>query len=73
MMPDVTGFDVVATLQRDPDTEFIPILVVTAKNITPADRRTLNPNPEHVVNIVGKLESGRVGFLAQVQRAILPV
>jgi PAS domain S-box-containing protein len=31
MMPDVTGFDVVAALNEDPDTARIPILVVTAK------------------------------------------
>ena len=36
MMPEVTGFDVVEALQRSPDTSQIPILIVTAKHISPA-------------------------------------
>ena len=35
MMPEVNGFDVVEALQGRPDTGRIPILVVTAKEITP--------------------------------------
>ncbi len=40
MMPDVNGFDVVEALQPDPDTARIPILVVTAKQITRGRPRT---------------------------------
>ena len=39
MMPDVNGFDVVEALQRNADTARIPILVVTAKQITGAGPR----------------------------------
>jgi len=42
MMPVVTGFDVVAALNERPDTARVPILVVTAKEITAADRAKLN-------------------------------
>jgi CheY-like chemotaxis protein len=42
MMPEVNGFDVVAALHEDPDTACIPIVVVTAKRITPDDRVKLN-------------------------------
>ena len=42
MMPGVNGFDVVDTLRGQPDTAHIPILVVTAKQITAADRSRLN-------------------------------
>ena len=73
MMPVVTGFDVVAALQRDPDTALIPILVVTAKNITAVDREMLNANGAHVINILDKVEFGRVGFMIAVQRALLSV
>ena len=41
MMPDVTGFGVVEALQENPDTARIPILVVTAKQITAEDRARL--------------------------------
>ena len=42
MMPEVNGFDVVEALQATPETARIPILVVTAKQITAADRARLN-------------------------------
>ena len=35
MMPDVNGFDVVEALKAQPNTARIPIVVVTAKQITP--------------------------------------
>ena len=38
MMPDVNGFDVVEALHEHPDTTRIPILVVTAKQISAEDR-----------------------------------
>ena len=38
MMPEVNGFDVVAALNQYPETAGIPILIVTAKQITPDDR-----------------------------------
>jgi CheY-like chemotaxis protein len=38
MMPEVNGFDVVEALNEQPDTARIPILVITGKQITAADR-----------------------------------
>jgi CheY-like chemotaxis protein len=42
MMPEVTGFDVVAELKGDARTRDIPILIVTAKNMTAAEKNQLN-------------------------------
>jgi signal transduction histidine kinase/DNA-binding response OmpR family regulator/CHASE3 domain sensor protein len=42
LMPDVTGFDVVAALRGAESTRSIPIMVLTAKDLTDADRRQLN-------------------------------
>jgi CheY-like chemotaxis protein len=42
MMPEVSGFDVVEALHEDPATARIPILVVTAKQLTAGDRDKLN-------------------------------
>jgi PAS domain S-box-containing protein len=71
MMPEVSGFDVVEALQRNTNTARIPILVVTAKKITAQDRATLNINPGKVIQIVEKAGFNRVGFIAEVRRALL--
>lgn len=42
MMPDVTGFDVVEALRAEDATRSIPIMVLTAKVLTAADKRALN-------------------------------
>lgn len=72
MMPEVSGFDVVEALQRDRETARIPILVVTAKDITALDRATLNAHRERAVGIVEKAGFNRAGFLAEVRRALQP-
>ena len=72
MMPDVSGFDVVAALQSDALTARIPILIVTAKNITTHDRALLNTNRNQVINIVGKAGFNRISFIAEVRRALSP-
>jgi CheY-like chemotaxis protein len=51
MMPDVDGFQVVATLKADPATRDIPIVILTAKNLTQEDKRVLNG---HVVAVLQK-------------------
>jgi threonine synthase len=42
MMPDVDGFMVIETLKNDPQTSHIPIIVVTAKELTVKDRARLD-------------------------------
>ncbi len=73
MMPDVSGFDVVEALQRNSDTARIPILVVTAKQVTAQDRAALNCNPDKVIHIVEKARFNRARFIAEVRRALLPL
>jgi PAS domain S-box-containing protein len=68
MMPEVSGFDVVDALNQSADTARIPILIVTAKQITAEDRTRLN----HVVTtITEKTAFSRDGFTAAVRRAML--
>ena len=67
MMPEVNGFDVVEALSEDPDTARIPILVVTAKQITAEDRAKLNG---YVTTIMEKTEFSRDRFTAEVRRAM---
>ena len=42
MMPDVTGFDVIEQFRAKPATEGIPVIVLTAKDLTEEERRYLN-------------------------------
>ncbi len=67
MMPEVSGFDVVAALSENPATAGIPILVVTAKHITPEDRKRLNG---YVTTIMEKANFDRDRFVTEVRRAM---
>ena len=69
MMPEVDGFDVVEALQRHIETARIPILVVTAKDISAQDRRVLNAS-DNAVRIIEKAGFNRQGFMAEVRRAL---
>jgi CheY-like chemotaxis protein len=70
MMPEVSGFDVLEALQRSSRTAQIPVLVVTAKEITSLDRATLSPDPSKVIRIIEKAGFDRLGFMAEVRRAL---
>jgi CheY-like chemotaxis protein len=70
MMPEVSGFDVVDALQRDIDTARIPVLVVTAKQITLHDRASLNRQAGNLVRIVEKAGFDKQRFMAEVRRAL---
>ena len=67
MMPDVNGFDVVEALKAQPDTARIPIVVVTAKQITAEDRAKLNG---YVSAIMEKSGFDPDGFTAEIRRAM---
>jgi threonine synthase len=41
MMPELDGFDVLDSLRENPDTLSIPVIVVTAKELTPEEKRRL--------------------------------
>jgi threonine synthase len=47
-MPGIDGFGLVEELKLDPRTKNIPIVVVSAKDITPAERKRLNGHIEAV-------------------------
>jgi PAS domain S-box-containing protein len=70
MMPEVNGFDVVEALQRNTDTARIPILVVTAKQITAEDCAALSSHADGAIHIVEKSGFNQARFLAEVRRAL---
>jgi signal transduction histidine kinase/DNA-binding response OmpR family regulator len=67
MMPDVSGFDVAEALDLEPATAAIPILVVSAQQITAEDRAKLD---SYVTGIVGKAGFDGERFTAAVRRAL---
>jgi len=67
MMPEVSGFDVLESLNEQPDTARIPVLVVTAKEITPADRGKLTTLVTTIMD-KGSFDADR--FALEVQRAM---
>ena len=66
MMPEVTGFDVVEALRADPKTSQTPIMILTARHLTEADKRLLNG---HMATILSRSSVGAgdlLGLLKQV-------
>jgi CheY-like chemotaxis protein len=49
MMPEMDGFELMAALQADPALERIPVIVVTALDLTDDDRRRLNLGVEKIL------------------------
>lgn len=67
MMPKVTGFDVVAALRMQAQTATIPIIVVTAKQLTREDHELLN---SYVVAIMDKTDFRPDHLSSEVRRAL---
>jgi PAS domain S-box-containing protein len=49
MMPEMDGFEFMDTLRRDPKYPRVPVLVITAKDLTEDDRRRLNGGVERII------------------------
>jgi CheY-like chemotaxis protein len=67
MMPEVNGFEVVAALSEHADTAGIPVLVVTAKQLTSEDRAKLT---RYVATIIEKAGFDSDLFAAEIRRAM---
>jgi PAS domain S-box-containing protein len=67
MMPGMDGFEFVLTLRNNPDWQDIPVIVVTAKTLTDADRDRLNG---YVQKILQKSGFSRQSLLAYLPREV---
>jgi signal transduction histidine kinase/CheY-like chemotaxis protein len=67
VMPELSGFDVVAALQADPRTRDLPILILTAREVTNADKARLNGR---ILGIAGKGVTGENGLRSWLAQAI---
>ncbi len=69
MMPEVNGFDVVTALNTHPQTTRIPVVVLTAKEITSEDRERLNGYVSHIMQ---KAAYDAARFNTEIHRAMTP-
>lgn len=67
MMPDVSGFEVARALRETESTARIPIVVLTAKDLSAEERARLNGD---VAAILEKPAYTPTGLLAEVRRAL---
>ncbi len=67
MMPEMDGFELAARLRTMPEWQQLPIIVVTARDLSPEDRARLNGS---VVAVLQKGAYGAQELLAEVRHAI---
>jgi len=67
MMPEMDGFDFITQLRARKEWEQIPVIVLTAKELTEEDRRRLNG---YVQKVMQKTAYSREELLAQIRKLI---
>jgi adenylate cyclase len=67
MMPEMDGFEFLAEIRKNPKFASTPVIVVTAADLSPADRRRLDGGVEHILQ---KAASSREDFLRQIRNLI---
>ncbi|GEM_PF-836153 len=69
VMPDINGYEVIQALRAMPLTQHIPVILLTAKTLSAAERRALSDSIE---SIVQKSPASRDTLIAEIKR-FLPV
>ena len=67
VMPEVSGFDVLAAIRRDARLAHLPVIVITGKDLTPAEQALLR---DRCAELVRKGYGGKALLLEAVQSAI---
>ncbi|MEN0066927.1 MAG: response regulator [Myxococcota bacterium] len=67
MMPKMDGFDMIRHLRHHPSWRSIPVVIVTAKELTPAEHSFLE---QGMVQVLAKNELGHAALAEQVRRAL---
>lgn len=67
MMPEVTGFDVLAIMRRHETVAHVPVIILSAKTLTEEDRRFLQ---QHTAQVIEKTEFDREMFLGSVKTSL---
>ena len=67
MMPEMDGFEFLVEFRKNPKFATTPVIVVTAADLSPADRRRLDGGVEHILQ---KAASGQEDFLRQIRNLV---
>jgi adenylate cyclase len=67
MMPEMDGFEFLVEFRKDPKFASTPVIVVTAADLSLADRRRLDGGVEHILQ---KAASGQEDFLQQIRSLV---
>lgn len=70
MMPGMDGFEVLERLREKPETVNLPVIVVTAKDLTTQDRKRLSHN---VASVLEKSETTSRRLLQEIKRILLEI
>ena len=69
LMPDLSGFEVIERLRANEETQNIPIIVLTVKDLTEEEYKMLN---RQAATIMMKAGFKRGGFLSEVKSILSP-
>jgi adenylate cyclase len=67
MMPEMDGFEFLDEFRKNPKFAAMPVIVVTAADLSPADRRRLNGGVEHILQ---KTTSSQEEFLRHIRKLV---
>ncbi|NQU64729.1 MAG: response regulator, partial [SAR324 cluster bacterium] len=67
MMPDVDGFQVLKTIRDQPETQNLPVIIVTAKDLTEEDKELFKGS---VSSIVAKSETTPLELFTEIKRIL---
>jgi signal transduction histidine kinase/DNA-binding response OmpR family regulator len=67
LMPRMDGFELIASLQKDPERRDIPVIVLTAKTLSRQERRLLK---EHALAVIQKGALNRDVLMAELKAAL---
>ena len=70
MMPGMDGFEVLEKLREEPRTVNLPVIVVTAKDLTAQDRKRLSGN---VASVLEKTETTSGRLLQEIKRILMEI
>jgi PAS domain S-box-containing protein len=73
MMPEMDGFELLAALRERPEWEKIPVVVITAKDLTAEDHARLNGAVQHVVPKSEKSPEALLGYVRSLVHSSLAV
>lgn len=67
LLPDIDGFDITRLLRADESTRALPIIIFTAKELTPRDKEILN---DHIQAIVQKAKFSKEDLKRLIERTL---